>query len=743
MKLTAVRLREEHRAWAGASLLGTETRRTWIVTLHTDTGARAEGEVAWLPRFGEEGDVQALVACWAWGWLGRELPDAEVPTGLPAPVAWAITGALADLQDRWTVPEDIVENGLLAATDGTPREVAAAWSATIASQPGVGTYKVKVGRADLQTDLARLRALDLPDGVQLRLDPNRGWGAHDPNAIRTALHGLPIEYIEEPVAWPDLATWASSGLPCAADESVLEVDIDTLARAGLAAVVLKPSVLGGLGSVLARIRDAEAQGMQVVLSSSLEGPVGRRHLEALTSELSVPRAAAGLARDVLVEPPVSVDAVASWSVGSDPLSEAAERFGDAVAFDTPSGGMTFGEWHAAAWTEARRLGDQTGARIALDITGPTGAVQLFAILRSGATACLVPPGVQREGAAAQVGAVEPRAGTGEPPGITLGGPATMLWSSGSQGRPRAIAHSLGQHLSSAMASHLHTPFGVRDRWLASLRMHHVGGLALLFRALVAGGTVVFPGERPLSELRATHLSWVPTQLMRADPSPPDSLKFLLLGGAAAPPALVSGRRERGWPVQTTYGSTECASQVCTSTITADPSHSGAPLAGRVVEALPSIRVRGTTVCLGQWEDGALQPLTDADGWLITGDFGHITDDGTLRVRGRADTMFISGGENVFPESIERVVGAHPAVRQVVVVDVPDDEWGARPWAFVDGELDEGEARQLMAEHLPRFAWVDRFVPWDEDGVGATGKPRRGWFRARAHELKRRGSSAPE
>ncbi len=733
MKLARVRLREEVRRWAQAPLLGPGGRRTWVVELETTCGRSAKGEAAWLPRTGAEPCVPDLVAAWAWGWLGRTLPSAEAPTGLPAPVAWALTTALADLEGAWRPPAQLEENGLLSASEGTPEAVAEAWSRRIAARPEVRTWKVKVGRASLEDDLARLRALRLPPGTRLRLDPNRGWGAHDPATVWRALDGLPIEYVEEPVAWPRLGDWARAGVPCAADESIT-VDLALLAQAGLRALVLKPSVIGDLGAVLRLIESAEREGLTVVLSSSLEGPVGRRHLEALTTRLTRP-SPAGLARDALLEPPESREH-AAWSHDTDPLARAAAEHGDAVALETSDTTLTFAAWHHAAAERAAVLGRRSGERLAVEIDGPEGAIELLAILRSGAVACLVPPGVQQQPAMDQVGATWPSAGTGEPPGIDLGQPATLLWSSGSRGAPRAIAHSLGQHLSSAAASHTHTPFSVGDRWIASLRMHHVGGLALLFRALSAGGTVVFPGDRPLEALAPTHLSWVPTQLVRAPDAPPPTLRHVLIGGAAAPPELIRQRRALGWPVKTTYGSTELASQACTSTVDADPRCSGAALACRVVEALPAIRAWGPTVCLGVWSDGALQPLTDADGWLPTGDVGTLDDDGTLRVLGRADTMFISGGENVFPETIERALCAHPAVRSVVVVDVPDPLWGARPWAFVEGDLTLAAALDHLRERLPRHAWVDRVLPWEPEGVGSTGKPRRAWFRERAHALSR-------
>lgn len=735
MRLAGVRLRTERRRWAGTALLGGQVRRTWVITLHTDDGRVAEGEIAWLPRGGPEPDVANLVASWAWGWLGRSLPSPRVDPGLPPCVAWAITAALADLHAHWSAPGSLAENGLLVAGEGTPAEVAATWSATMAAHPGIRVWKVKVGRTTLDVDLARLRALDLPDGVALRLDPNRAWGEHDPAHVAAELRGLPIAYVEEPVGWPELADWAATGLPCAADESVLEVDVEALADAGIAALVLKPSVLGGLGEVQTVVEAATARGLDVVVSSSLEGPVGRRHLASLVGTLPVPRAAAGLARDVLVEPPDAVE-VATWDLDTDPLADAADWYPDAIGLESMDGDLTcisFAEWHARADERARSLGDRRGERLAVTIDGPEDAITLFAVLRSGAVACLVPPGPAGDEAREQHRIAEPAPSDGTPPGVQHGAVATLLWSSGSQGRPRALAHTLGQHLASAAAAHDRSPFAVGDRWLVALRMHHVGGLALLFRALHRGGTVVWPGDRSLDVVAPTHISWVPTQLRRAPRIPPPGVRHVLIGGAACPPTLVAARRADGWPIQTTYGSTETASQVCTSSPTDDPASSGCPLPGVVVSATPDLLVRGPTVTLGTYDDGRVTPLRE-DGALPTGDVADLDGD-LLYVRGRSDTMFVSGGENVYPETIERVLGALPDVEAVVVVDVPDDEWGARPWAFVDGDLDLETARSVLAGRLPKHARVDRVLPWEAEGVGATGKPRRGWFRERARAIR--------
>ena len=742
VKLRRVSVREEVRRWTGDPILATAHRHTWLVRLETEAGHVADGEIAWLPRHGPMPDIAAVVAAWARGHLGRPLPDPMQDPGLSAPVAWAITAALTSLHGRWPAAEAIPENGLLHADSGTPAEVGRLWSQTVAAHPNIHTWKVKVGRQSFAEDLARLKCLKLPPGHRLRLDPNRKWGHLDPQAVADALADLPIDYIEEPVGWPELGRWARAGVPCAADESVATVPLSTLADAGVCAVVVKPSSVGSMGAVTALFDSAVARGLQVVVSSALEGPLGRVHLEGMVRTLAPPRPAAGLARATLHDMPIALTTVLDCAADDDPLQAAAARHPHAVALAGAHSQLTFAEWDQQASALADWLGDQTGARLAVEIDDPQGAVKFLAILRAGAIACLVPPESGDSRAAVRAVGLSPwQAGTGQPPGIRAARPATLLWSSGSRGTPRAIAHSVGQHMASAAASHAHTAFDCGDRWVAALRMHHVGGLALLFRALHAGGTVVFQHDRPLPALHPTHLSWVPTQLVRADHPPPPSLRHLLLGGAAAPPGLVQRARAAGWPVKTTYGSTELASQVCTSTTTGAADESGAPLAGRAVRADPHIRVRGSTTCLGVWRDGGIVPITDEQGWYATGDLGRITDTGTLVVQGRSDTMFISGGENVFPESIERVLGEHPQVQRVVVVDVPDATWGARPWAFIDGELSLEAARAHLSARLPRHAWVDRVLPWEDAGVGTTGKPRRAWFRARARGLTSPGAGS--
>ena len=279
----------------------------------------------------------------------------------------------------------------------------------------------------------------------------------------------------------------------------------------------------------------------------------------------------------------------------------------------------------------------------------------------------------------------------------LDGPATLLLSSGSTGAPKAIVHAMEAHVASAKGASVNMPLGPGDRWLWSLPLFHISGLSILVRCAFAGATVV--GQEPdsglsasvLEELQITHLSVVSTQLRRLmgeDGFPSKHLKSVLLGGSRVDPKLVSRARRRGVNVMTTYGLTETASQVTTSTNEDDPESSGRLLPERELRISNDgeILVRGSTLCLGYYGNGTIQSVVDHEGWFHTKDLGTLDETGLLRVRGRIDNMFISGGENIYPENIERAMLAAFEIQQVVVVPKLDRLFGSRPVAFVAGGL---------------------------------------------------------
>ncbi len=315
--------------------------------------------------------------------------------------------------------------------------------------------------------------------------------------------------------------------------------------------------------------------------------------------------------------------------------------------------------------------------------------------------------------------------------VDLEQPATIVFTSGSLGVPKAVLHSYGNHYYNANGSNQNIPLQPGDRWLLALPLFHVGGLSILFRCLLSGAAVVIPEkdeglEGSLIRYNVTHLSLVPTQLYRLLREESASkirskLRAILLGGAAVPMNLLEQGFAYGLPLYTSYGLSEMASQVTTTS--ADTSHANRFTSGKVlphrqlrISETGEILVKGETLFKGYIEREGSELPVDSNGWFATGDLGQLDPDGYLTVTGRKDNMFISGGENIQPEEIERTLCEHTAVTQAVVVPVPDEEFDSRPVAFVqtrDGKFNPQEMAKFLEQRLARYKIPVAFYDWPE------------------------------
>ena len=326
-------------------------------------------------------------------------------------------------------------------------------------------------------------------------------------------------------------------------------------------------------------------------------------------------------------------------------------------------------------------------------------------------------------------------GCAHAPVIDLDREAAILFTSGTTGRPKGARITYGNLWFSAASSALFLGHQPRDVWLATLSLHHIGGLSILYRAALGGATVElherFEPEKVLAAIQggANHVSLVPTMLQRVLESAgasyawPQSLRSVLLGGAGAPLALIDQCLQLGVPVLPTYGLTETSSQAATlrvSEVATHPGSSGQALPHldlRVVvggtEAAPGvtgeIEVRGPSVFAGYLGE----PRRDPQSWFATGDAGYLDANGFLFVVDRRSDLLVSGGENIYPAEIERALLAHPLVRDAAVVGVPDAQWGARPVAAVSWRGAPGQASAELKAHcratLATFKVPDQFL----------------------------------
>ncbi|MEG5840905.1 o-succinylbenzoate--CoA ligase [Enterobacter mori] len=284
--------------------------------------------------------------------------------------------------------------------------------------------------------------------------------------------------------------------------------------------------------------------------------------------------------------------------------------------------------------------------------------------------------------------------------------ASMTLTSGSTGLPKAAVHTCAAHLASAQGVLALMPYGGDDDWLLSLPLFHVSGQGILWRWLLAGGRLTVRKKQPLEQALAgcTHASLVPTQLWRLLHTHHHvALKAVLLGGAAIPVELTEKAREQGIRTFCGYGLTEFASTVCAKAADGEPDV-GTALPGREVKLVEGeIWIKAQSMAAGYWRDGALLPLTNAQGWFATRDRGEWRN-GRLTILGRMDNLFFSGGEGIQPESLERVIATHPQISQVFIVPLDDAEFGQRPVAVVECEpgTDIAQFPDWIQGRLARF-----------------------------------------
>lgn len=301
--------------------------------------------------------------------------------------------------------------------------------------------------------------------------------------------------------------------------------------------------------------------------------------------------------------------------------------------------------------------------------------------------------------------------------INLFTPFTMMFTSGTTGKPKMVIHTYGNHWWSAIGSTLNLGLHQDDKWLLTLPMYHVGGLSILMRSVITGMEVYLMSKytpaalfEAIKNKHITIASIVSVMLkdlldMLKTESMPETVRCLLLGGSAVPEPLLKEVKRKALPVFQSYGMTETSSQIVT--LSAENAlekigSSGKPLFPAQVEiwdkdekSVGEIAVKGPMVFGGYEKRPDANAEAFSNGWFKTGDLGYIDNEGFLFVMERRTDLIISGGENIYPGEIENVLLEIEGVQEAAVAAKGDEKWGQVPAAFVVTEQNSVTETMIM------------------------------------------------
>ncbi len=309
--------------------------------------------------------------------------------------------------------------------------------------------------------------------------------------------------------------------------------------------------------------------------------------------------------------------------------------------------------------------------------------------------------------------------------------AVIIHTSGSSDKPKGVKITNNNLYKSYTSTATAFNFSNSDRFLASLPFYHIGGFAIINRALLSGGVLILPQTlkqdsivESMQKYNPTIISLVPTMLKRIlkDGVKPNArLRHLFLGGGPSDDELIHSALQNNWTIVKVYGASETTAMVTGcwgDNLKNHPASAGKPFGeveliildehkNRITNnSIGEITIKSPGIANGYINNDALWKTKIYKDFYLTGDFGYLDKNGNLFVVARRTDLIVSGGENINPREIENVLNKHPQITESVVLPIKNKEWGEIPLAVIvlkkDCSLSENEIYSYLKGEIASY-----------------------------------------
>jgi len=309
--------------------------------------------------------------------------------------------------------------------------------------------------------------------------------------------------------------------------------------------------------------------------------------------------------------------------------------------------------------------------------------------------------------------------------------AVVIFTSGSTGRPRGVVHTFSSLINSIENGNEILDHKENDRWLASLPFYHIGGFQIVCRSLHYGCSIIIPESQQTNHLadaiemnKPTHLSLVSAQLerlMHQKVKPNESLEVSLIGGGFIDDELVFEAENLGWKPFRVYGSSETASFI--SAISPDEIRLKPHSVGKTFNHVEinitdesEILIKSNSL-LNKYLDNEKETLLRLrNGFYHSGDLGFIDDGGYLFIEARRNDLIVTGGENVNPIEVEKVLTELPFIKEACVFSKQSKTWGQEVAAAIiisDSTINDKAIKEILKQKLAGYKIPKKFFFVDE------------------------------